>query len=94
MKDDRMSKSSVPFILSHRKPIAVSSEDLVTIDMFDSTHDLPLVKGDIVIIDNMLTVRACEPYVGPQRILFAIPESYTPTNMIGINREVHLILAL
>lgn len=43
MNDDRMPKSGAPFILSRRKPVAVSSEDLVTIDMFDSTHGLPLV---------------------------------------------------
>src|SRR5262249_6998697 len=43
MNDDLMPKSGVPFILSRRKPIAVSSEDLVTVEVFDPTHGLPLV---------------------------------------------------
>src|SRR5215208_5958867 len=43
MNDDHMPKSRAPFVLSRRKPVAVSSEDLVTIDTFDSSHGLPLV---------------------------------------------------
>jgi len=43
MNNDRMPKSGAPFILSRRKPVEVSSEDLVTIEVFDSTHGLPLV---------------------------------------------------
>lgn len=55
-------------------------------------HELvsfPWQKGDVVIIDNMLTAHAREPYVGPRRILFAMAEPYTRTDPIGINREVH-----
>src|SRR5262249_14525477 len=43
MNDDRMRKSGAPFILTRRKPVAVSSEDLVTIEALNSTHGLPLV---------------------------------------------------
>src|SRR6185369_6167368 len=43
MNNDRMSRSRAPFVLSHRKPVAVSSEDLVTIDVRESSHGLPLV---------------------------------------------------
>lgn len=43
MNNDRMSRSRAPLVLSHRKPVAVSSEDLVTIDVRDSSHGLPLV---------------------------------------------------
>jgi alpha-ketoglutarate-dependent taurine dioxygenase len=43
MNDDGMRKSGAPFILSRRKPVTVSSEDLVTTEVFDSTHGLPLV---------------------------------------------------
>lgn len=43
MSDDRTPQRGVPFVLSRRKPVVVSSEDLVKIDVFDSTHGLPLV---------------------------------------------------
>lgn len=38
-----MPERRAPFVLSRRKPVAVSSEDLVAIDTFDSSHSLPLV---------------------------------------------------
>jgi alpha-ketoglutarate-dependent taurine dioxygenase len=49
----------------------------------------PWKTGDIVIIDNMLTAHAREPYVGPRRILFAMADPYTRTDSIVINREAH-----
>jgi alpha-ketoglutarate-dependent taurine dioxygenase len=49
----------------------------------------PWEKGDAVIIDNMLTAHAREPFVGPRRILFAMAEPYTRTDSIGANREAH-----
>jgi len=49
----------------------------------------PWETGDVVIIDNMLTAHAREPYVGPRRILVAMAEPYTRSDSIGINREVH-----
>ncbi len=45
--------------------------------------------GDVVVINNMLTAHAREPYVGPRRILFAMAEPYTRTDSIAINYEVH-----
>jgi len=49
----------------------------------------PWETGDVVIIDNMLTAHAREPYVGPRRILFAMAEPYTRTDSIGMNYQVH-----
>jgi len=49
----------------------------------------PWQTGDVVIIDNMLTAHAREPYVGPRRILFAMAEPYTRTDSIGSNYEVN-----
>lgn len=49
----------------------------------------PWETGDVVIIDNMLTAHAREPYVGPRRILFAMAEPYTRTDSIGMSYEVH-----
>src|SRR5436853_657107 len=49
----------------------------------------PWENGDVVIIDNMLTVHGRAPYVGPRRILFAMAEPYTRTDSISMNLEVH-----
>jgi len=37
--------------------------------------------GDVVLIDNILTAHAREPFVGPRRILFAMAEPYTRTDV-------------
>lgn len=44
--------------------------------------------GDVVLIDNMLTAHARAPFVGPRRILFAMAEAYTRTDMDGLSTGI------
>jgi alpha-ketoglutarate-dependent taurine dioxygenase len=45
------------------------------------TVSFPWEPGDVVLIDNMLTAHARAPFIGPRRILFAMAEPYTRTDM-------------
>ena len=42
---------------------------------------LPWQQGDIMLLDNMLTAHARMPFVGPRKILFAMAEPFTRTDI-------------
>ncbi len=47
----------------------------------------PWERGDVVLIDNMLTAHARSPFIGPRRILVAMADLYTRTDLPGTSSE-------